>query len=343
VTRFSGDVLEDGGHTKSASAQKLTQMQKGAAQLPGELRVFRVFLSSPADVQPEREAAERVVHRLGGIYAEHVELRLERWEPKFYEATHSFQEQIESTAAFNLVVAIFWKRIGTELPPNIYRRPDGSRFESGTVLEVESALEASVQQGQPALFVFRKTAAVMFSKENVEQEKRQSDLLDAWWTRTFRDAAGHFQRAFEGFAATHDFEDRFEDLLVEQLEKSGVIPKGPVWDIATQGSPYPGLQPYDSDRRSVFFGRALAIRDARDELLALSAHVPPRKSLISELSGPRFEGTDHRGARDAPSHPRIPYAPLCPPCHPMPRKISIRADAPTSKTLLAFTTAPRRP
>src|SRR6202035_3626900 len=50
-------------------------------------------------------------------------------------------------------------------------------------------------------------------------------------------------------------------------QKAGLIPRGPVWDIAVQGSPYPGLSPYDSDRRTVFFGRALAIRDALDELL----------------------------------------------------------------------------
>jgi hypothetical protein len=230
-------------------------------------RSFRVFLSSPSDVRPEREAAERVVRRLGGIYAEHVDLRLERWEPKFYEATKSIQEQIESTVEFDLVIAIFWKRIGTELPPDIYRRPDGSCFESGTVLEVESALEAAARHGRPAVFVFQKTVPILFSKENVEQEKRQSDLLDAWWTRTFRDERGRFRRAAEAFAETHQFEDRLEELLVAQLQKSKLIPEGAVWDIAVQGSPYPGLKPYDSDRRAVFFGRSLAIHDALDELL----------------------------------------------------------------------------
>jgi hypothetical protein len=138
---------------------------------PKGRRIFRVFLSSPTDVRPEREAAERVVRRLGGIYAERVDLRLDRWEPKFYEATKSFQEQIESTTEFELVIAILWKRIGTELPPDIYRRPDGSCFESGTVLEVESALEASARHGRPAVFVFRKTAPILFSKENLEQDQ----------------------------------------------------------------------------------------------------------------------------------------------------------------------------
>jgi len=228
--------------------------------------VFRVFLSSPGDVQPEREAAERVVRRLSGIYSAHVDLRLERWEPRFYEATKSFQQQIESTADFDLVVAILWKRIGTELPPDLFRRPAGSAFESGTVLEIESALESSAGSGRPAVFVFRKTAPVVFSKEHFEQEKRQSDLLDAWWNRTFRDEAGRFRRASEGFETPQAFETRLEDLLVAQLQQRGLIPSGAVWDIDVRGSPYPGLQPYDRDRRSVFFGRDLAVQDAVDDL-----------------------------------------------------------------------------
>ena len=41
-------------------------------------RKVSIFLSSPTDVEPVREAAERVVSRLSGIYAAHVALTLER-------------------------------------------------------------------------------------------------------------------------------------------------------------------------------------------------------------------------------------------------------------------------
>jgi tetratricopeptide (TPR) repeat protein len=250
--------------------------------------VFRVFLSSPGDVQPEREGAERVVRRLGGIYSAHVDLRLERWEPRFYEATKSFQQQIESTANFDLVVAILWKRIGTELPPDLFRRPDGSAFESGTVLEIESALESSAKRGQPAVFVFRKTAPVFFSKEHFEQEKRQNDLLDAWWNRTFRDEAGRFRRGSEGFETPQAFETRLEDLLVAQLQQRELIPSGAVWDTDVRGSPFPGLEPYDRDRRSVFFGRDLAVQDALDDLKEAAGRLSGLPALF--VIGPSGSG-----------------------------------------------------
>src|SRR5262249_22579606 len=184
----------------------------------------------------------------------------------FYEASRTFQEQIASTADFDLVIAILWKRIGTELPPDFYHRADGSAFESGTVLEIESALESSTKDGRPSVFVFRKTAPVVFSKENVEQEKLQSDRLDAWWNRTFRDEAGRFRRASEGFETGQAFEARLEELLVDRLQQKALVPHGPVWDTSIRGTPYPGLEPYDRDRRSVFFGRDLAIRDALENL-----------------------------------------------------------------------------
>jgi WD40 repeat protein len=233
---------------------------------------FRVFVSSPGDVAPEREAFEAVVRRVAATYSSHVDVTFARWEAQFYQATHSFQEQIEATAEFDLVVGIVWKRIGTELDPDLYQRPNSTAFESGTVFEIESALQASaLDRGRPAVFMFRKTAEILFSKTDVETEKRQSDLLDAWWNRTFCDEVGHFRLGFQSFATTEQFEDQFENLLIDRLRVGSLIPTGPVWDIAGRGSPYPGLEPYDRDRRAVFFGRELAIRDACDELVAKAA------------------------------------------------------------------------
>jgi len=87
-------------------------------------------------------------------------------------------------------------------------------------------------------------------------------------TRTFRDSGGHYVAAANEFSTIEDFEAKFENFLVEWLQQRKYIPSGPVWDVPTLGSPYPGLIAYDRDRTRVFFGRQLAIGQARDELLA---------------------------------------------------------------------------
>jgi hypothetical protein len=39
------------------------------------------------------------------------------WEEHFYKADRTFQAQISKAAACDIVVSIFWTRMGTELPP----------------------------------------------------------------------------------------------------------------------------------------------------------------------------------------------------------------------------------
>src|SRR5512132_1520920 len=242
-----------------------------------------VFLSSPADVTPEREAAERVVQRLNGVYAAHVELAAERWERHFYEAAVGFQDKIVKIApmeAFDIVVGILWKRIGSELPPDRFSRPDGEPYESGTVYEIETALAASRRSGCPSVYVFKSERPVTYTAESVDEERAQKEALDRWWEHTFRDEAGHYRADTNGFSDTEDFENKFEKCLVGWLKEKGYIPGGPVWDVETQGSPYPGLVAYDPKYSPVFFGRHLAVEHAREELLGAATREDGRPVLF---------------------------------------------------------------
>jgi hypothetical protein len=205
-----------------------------------------VFLSSPADVAPEREAAEWVVQRLNGVYAADVELAAERWERHFYDAARGFQEAIAPMETFDIVVAILWKRIGSELAPDRFSRANGTPYESGTVYEIETALAAtSRRSGRPSVYVFKSERPITYTAERVDEERAQKEALDRWWKRTFRDEAGHHVAATNSFSDTEDFEVKLENCLVDWLKEKGYIPGGPVWDVETQGSPYPGLVAYD--------------------------------------------------------------------------------------------------
>ena len=236
------------------------------------VRAIKIFLSSPIDVAPEREAAKRAVARVEAIYQKHLAFFLEQWEAHFYQATRSFQETVAAMDAFDLVIGILWKRIGTELPPEKFCRVGGGPFESGTVYEIESALAAGAPpRTRPHVYVFKKTQPVFYSSDNVDEEKRQKEALDSWYAKVFYDVNGHQIAGSNAFESVDDFEDQFESFLIAWVQERGYVPKGPIWDSEILGlSPYPGLFPYDHDRENVFFGRSYSIQEAHEQLLTVA-------------------------------------------------------------------------
>ena len=228
--------------------------------LDSSVRFLEIFISSPIDVLAEREIAERVIARLDGMWGAHVRLRAERVGAPSLPSRQELSGGDRQHGAFDLVIGILWKRIGSPLPPDLFRRDDGTAYESGTVFELESALAASEAAGKPLVYLFRKTAPVQFSASTVDEDRRQHDTLLAWWKRTVRDAEGHFRRGYQEFVDPEEFEQSLETLLEGHLREAGLIPSGVAWDIKTKGSPFPGLVPYDSTYKAVFFGRGAGDR-----------------------------------------------------------------------------------
>src|SRR5258706_10319741 len=120
------------------------------------MRSVRLFLSSPGDVDHERRRVDRVAERLNAEYVDIARIETIRWEIGFYSAHTDFQHQIPEAADCDIVVAIFWSRLGTELPPHFPRMPDGDAYPSGTAYEVLTAIRARETRPSPDIFVFRK-------------------------------------------------------------------------------------------------------------------------------------------------------------------------------------------
>src|SRR5438445_5344989 len=98
------------------------------------IRRVTIFVSSPTDVMAERERAARVIDRLQSRFREHVTLAPIFFEEKYYTADEGFQEQIRDAAATDLVVSIFWSRLGSELPPDVFgTMADGQPYPGGAV------------------------------------------------------------------------------------------------------------------------------------------------------------------------------------------------------------------
>ena len=233
---------------------------------------FRVFISSPSDVFPERERVERVILRLNGEFGGGL-LEAVRWERSYYTAAKTFQDQIPLPSETDLVICILWKRLGFELPPD-YRRPDGTT-PTGTEYEFEDAMAAARSKGTPDVLVYRKSAPVLLNAEQVAMESAQFDALKTFWTRWFRNETGNFTAAYQNFETTDQFETEVEGHIRQWLDRHKVALSGVTWPIDLRGSPFRGLQPFDADHVDVFFGRRRAIERARERLADAATRGTP--------------------------------------------------------------------
>jgi hypothetical protein len=244
-------------------------MRQRRGAMSADLPAYRIFIASPGDVPEERARALRVVQRLGGEFADQLHLAAIAWEQKTYGAHADFQAQIAATRDCHLVVGILWQRVGTPLDGQLYSRDDGTPFESGTVFEIETALNLRRGGTLPDVALFKKRAPPQqaLSPEDVQQLAQDLPLLEAITRRWFRTESGAFKAAFNDFTTPESFEALLEQHLRAWLAERGHAAEGRAWRIETDGSPYPGLSPYEAGRERVFFGRDRARLAAR---LALS-------------------------------------------------------------------------
>jgi tetratricopeptide (TPR) repeat protein len=234
-------------------------------------RVLRIFVSSPSDVAGERARVKLVADRLNGELEGIVRLDILRWEDGFYTAAHSFQQAIDAAVgnmtATDMVLCIVWKRAGLKLNPSIWQRTDGSAYESGTVLEFETAVEVSRRQdGTPDVYLFRKTADVLYRADRANEEMEQYQLLQAVWKRWTESTEGYNTAGYQSFVDADDFEGKLEACLRQWLARRGVVATGPLWDRALKGSPFRGLAAFEAAHAPVFFGREAAIARATAKL-----------------------------------------------------------------------------
>jgi len=235
-------------------------------------RIVRLFVSSPSDVVPERDAVSRVAERLNGRLGGAVRIEVDRWEERYYTADSTFQTQIDQyLERADIVVSVFWARLGSELPPGFERMSDDKPYPSGTVYEIAKALEKRADRDDrlPDVLVYRKTAETRTATADLDRRREQDEqfgLFALFWEQWFVSREGHFNAGFQTFRTTEQFEQQFAEHLRQWLDDRGLLDHEILWDIATRGSPFRGLEPFDADHAEVFFGRRRAIDTARDRL-----------------------------------------------------------------------------
>ena len=183
---------------------------------------LRIFISSPNDVEVERQIALQVINRLGQKYQNSLVLKPILWEREPLRASGHFQDALDPGSA-DIMVCILWSRLGSPLPET-FSTPDGRVGVTGTEWEFEHALAAIEEKGNPDLIVYRKTASLTTNVNDALKAKQtieQKEQLDAFFDRNFhnQDAERTFKRAFFPFETTDKFEQQLETHLTELLEK----------------------------------------------------------------------------------------------------------------------------
>jgi WD40 repeat protein len=247
-----------------------------------DARVVRVFVSSPSDVAAERGRVQSVAAKLNREYQDLVRFETLLWEEHFYKADRSFQPQIAESMACDVVVSIFWTRIGTELPHDFQRLPDGRPYPSGTAYELLTALDASKSKGVPDVYVFRKIADAVLPITDAERRRQaqtQFDALEAFWSEWFKAENGQFRAAFHTFASADEFERQLEELLRQWLHSRRLLGPRLAWP-KEKGAPFRGLSPFEAEHATVFFGRDRAIDEARRRLVEAAERGSPFLLII---------------------------------------------------------------
>ncbi len=253
---------------------------------------LRIFVSSPGDVQKERLRASLIVDKLAQDYGRFFAIEAYLWEHEPMLSSAHFQDAIEPPNAFDIVVLILWSRLGTPLPEKTglreYRGIDDRAPVTGTEWEYENALVSARAKGLPDLMVFRNVSSAPIDTQDPaarDASLKQLAALDTFWKLHFADK-GTFRYAFDKYDTLDAFTSRLEQALrkvIERRVKAGLIDEQqaePIW----LGDPFRGLEAYEYNHSSIFFGRDLHITKAAEQLAA-NADAGTAFLLVAGASG----------------------------------------------------------
>ncbi|WP_165448058.1 DUF4062 domain-containing protein [Rhizobium leguminosarum] len=173
-------------------------------------KIVKVFLGSPGDLIPERQAASRIVQEINRNHADfwNVQVELVGWEDtvsRFGRAQAVINQDLDQCEYF---VGVMWQRWGS--PPGDENHPYTSGFEE----EFRRSLERRVKTGAPEISLLFKAP---------EEGRMQDPGKELTKVLEFKKAviADHIV-LFQEFRETHEFEAKFRALVSDYVQK-GIV------------------------------------------------------------------------------------------------------------------------
>ena len=188
---------------------------------------LRIFISSPGDVTEERHIARALIDELPKRPAFKGKLTTEvfAWDDPHasvpMEATSTPQDTVNNylglPSSCDLTLVFLWSRIGTPLPAN-HCRSNGSRYESGTVWELEDA-----EVADKPVWVYHRTTKPIIEIDDPALAAKQTAFAGVKrFFETFSHADGSIARGFNSYANPEGLREQLtqhlEVFATQQLE-----------------------------------------------------------------------------------------------------------------------------
>ena len=198
--------------------------------MPGPLHL-KIFLSSPGDVAEERELARHLIKDelpYDPLLRGKVTFDVFSWDdpaagvPLLAGMTpQEAVNRVDRPADCDITIVILWSRLGSPLRTDVFRKPDGEPYGSGTEWEYEDARAASRD-----VLIYRRTAPVSvdIKASDLEERREQMRRVEEFFAR-FRNADGSFNAAASSYVAPADLKERLENdlkaLVARRLDVPG--------------------------------------------------------------------------------------------------------------------------
>jgi len=171
--------------------------------MPEDSKTLRIFISSPGDVQQERQRVEKAIERLGkqAHITSHFRLNSLLWEEVPPEGGSPPQTTIDrylgEAGEADIYSCILWHRMGTPT-----KNAKGESFRSGTECEFFSAYRANAANGKPHILLYH-----CQRPQSPEIDPEQSKLVKEFLAR-FKSANPELKGLFHHYTDIDEFEHR---------------------------------------------------------------------------------------------------------------------------------------
>lgn len=227
-------------------------------------KILRIFISSPMDVQEERNAAEKILMSLKEEFKKYITIEPYRYEFEPMLISEDYQKQISDPNNADIFICILWSRLGTPLP-DYYLKEDGTLFLSGTEYEFQRAYNSYLKTGKPYCMVCLKKE--QFIPKN-EEEQEQKKMVDAFINSRTKNLDGSIKGAINEFKSIDEFEYLLEEKVRKLIIRKFILEEdNKDTSIEWFDEPYRGLSTFDYEHAGIFFGRSRAIHEIKNVLI----------------------------------------------------------------------------